>query len=83
MYRAILLPSYQCMLTCGTTMMAHRSSSSLEAVDEPTVNLLLKVADPTQPAPKVTRAEVGVDTFQLLLSELKQAEAIMASVSAQ
>lgn len=71
------------MLTCGTTMMAQRSSSSLEAVDEPTVNLLLKVADPTQPAPKVTRAEVGVDTFQLLLSELKQAEAIMASVSAQ
>ena len=54
----------------------------MEAVDEPTVNLLLKVADPSQPEPKVTRAAVGVDTFQLLLSELKQAEAIMAAVTA-
>jgi hypothetical protein len=59
------------------------SSSKLESVDEPTVNLLLKVKDPAQTEAKVTRTEVGMSTFQLLLSELKQAEAAMASVTSE
>lgn len=56
------------------------SSSSLESVDAPTIELMADVSNPEHPTSKMTRAAVDAEKFQLLLSELKQAEAIMAKL---
>jgi len=59
------------------------SSSSLESVDAPAIELMVDASNPEFPnTSKITRAAVDAERFQLLLSELKQAEAIMAKLVA-
>lgn len=54
------------------------ASSALESVLEPSIQLKLKVAAPGGTGNTVTQASMTTTKFQLLLHELKQAEAIMA-----
>eukprot|EP00035_Acanthoeca_spectabilis_P019765 m.429611 g.429611 ORF g.429611 m.429611 type:complete len:201 (+) comp17035_c0_seq1:3355-3957(+) len=54
------------------------ASSALESVLEPSIQLKLKVAAPGGTVNTVTQASMTTTKFQLLLHELKQAEAIMA-----
>eukprot|EP00036_Acanthoecidae_sp_10tr_P007325 CAMPEP_0182915240 /NCGR_PEP_ID=MMETSP0105_2-20130417/195_1 /TAXON_ID=81532 ORGANISM="Acanthoeca-like sp., Strain 10tr" /NCGR_SAMPLE_ID=MMETSP0105_2 /ASSEMBLY_ACC=CAM_ASM_000205 /LENGTH=200 /DNA_ID=CAMNT_0025052081 /DNA_START=43 /DNA_END=645 /DNA_ORIENTATION=+ len=53
-------------------------SSTAVTVNEPSVQLKMKVATPGGVSDHVTRAGMTAPKFQLLLHELKQAEAIMA-----
>lgn len=57
------------------------SSSALQKVNETSVHLKLDVKSPEEATTKVSHLELTTEKFQLLLSELKQAEAVIASMS--
>jgi hypothetical protein len=54
------------------------SSSAIETVQEPSVQLKMTVAASGGTGERTTRATMTTSQFQLFLHELKQAEAIMA-----
>lgn len=56
------------------------SSSALEDVQQPSVQLKLQVTDPGQSEPSTHRCEIGMDKFQLMLTSLKEGAAMMDAV---
>eukprot|EP00051_Salpingoeca_urceolata_P028263 m.485923 g.485923 ORF g.485923 m.485923 type:complete len:203 (+) comp24070_c0_seq1:347-955(+) len=56
------------------------ASSKLETVQEPEVQLSLKVKSPEAKQPKTTSFVVATDKFRMLLADLKLAEAQMAQL---
>ncbi|OPL33864.1 hypothetical protein AM593_08027, partial [Mytilus galloprovincialis] len=57
------------------------SSSHLKSIDEPCVQLRLKVRDPNTDNVKPVTFTVTADKFRILLNELKQADSLMENLS--
>lgn len=57
------------------------SSSALQKVNETSVHLKLDVKSPSEVMSKTSHLELTTEKFQLLLNELKQAEAVIASMT--